>query len=82
MAVRWQKDLKMWSATRAERALPGHGYELGAFDIPATGRDPRIIGWEVYLGPPHYDELVAKGEAASFEEAKSAAVAAWADLIK
>jgi hypothetical protein len=55
----WRTDPEFWAATRAEHAFV-KGYELVAFDIPATPEFPqRVIGWEVWppqtkisLGPP------------------------------
>jgi hypothetical protein len=46
----WRTDPEFWAATRAEHAYV-KGYELVAFDIPATPEFPRrVIGWEVW--PP------------------------------
>jgi hypothetical protein len=76
MAFPWKPDPEFWSATRAEHAILG-GCELVAFDIPATpAGGPRIIGWELFTGADFFD-LVAKGDAGSFEAAKSAAEAAY-----
>jgi hypothetical protein len=66
----------MWSADPAEHAIVG-GYELTAFVSAADairGWD-REIGWELHGGPQLLD-LVAKGHADSFEDAKAKAEAA------
>jgi hypothetical protein len=71
----WKPDPEFWSATRAEHTVV-HGYELVAFDLPPTPKDERrIIGWELFTGPD-LGELMAKGDAGSFEAAKAAAEAA------
>jgi hypothetical protein len=58
------------------RAILG-GYELVAFDLPsALAGAPHIIGWELFTGPDLH-ELVDKGDAETFETAKSAAEAAY-----
>jgi hypothetical protein len=67
----------MWSAEQAEHAFVA-GYELTAFVLPADrakGWD-RQIGWEVHGGAQLLD-LIATGNASSFEEAKAYAEAAW-----
>jgi hypothetical protein len=75
-AFPWKPDPEFGSAERAEHALIG-GYELVAFDIPATPTgEPRIIGWELFGGPDLFS-LVEEGDAGSFEAAKSAAEAAY-----
>ena len=75
-AFPWNPDPEFWSATRAEHAIIG-GYELVAFDILGTPTGgPRIIGWELFTGLDRF-HLVAKGDAGSFEAAKSAAEAAY-----
>jgi hypothetical protein len=67
----------MWSAEQAEHArVPG--YELTAFVLAADrakGWD-HLIGWEVHGGAKLLD-LIAKGSAGSFEDAKTQAEAAW-----
>ena len=76
-APHWTRLAAMWSAEQAEHALVA-GYELTAFVIaadPAKGWE-REIGWEVHGGPKLLD-LVAKGSADSFDDAKAQAVAAW-----
>lgn len=76
-APQWKRLAEMWSAEQAEHALVA-GYELTAFVIaadPAKGW-PREIGWEVHGGAKLLD-LVAKGDADSFDTAKAQAVAAW-----
>jgi hypothetical protein len=76
----WKRLGEMWSAEQAEHAhVPG--YELTAFVIgadAARGWD-REIGWEVHGGPKLLD-LVARGKADSFDDAKAQAVAAWRAL--
>jgi len=66
----------MWSAEQAEHARVA-GYELTAFILPADrakGWD-RLIGWEVHGGAKMLD-LIAKGSAGTFEDAKTQAEAA------
>jgi hypothetical protein len=74
---RWTRLCEMWSAEQAEHArVPG--YELTAFVLApdrAKGWD-RLIGWEVHGGAKLLD-LIAKGSASSFEDAKTQAEAAW-----
>jgi hypothetical protein len=72
----WRRLGEMWSAEQAEHVLL-FGYELTAFVIPA---DPakgweRHIGWEVHGGAGWLD-LITKGNAASFADAKAQAEAA------
>jgi hypothetical protein len=72
----WTRLRAMWSAAQAEHALVA-GYELTAFVLAADrakGWD-RLIGWEVHGGAKLLD-LIAKGSAASFEDAKTQAEAA------
>lgn len=78
-APTWRHEPEFWSATKAEHAIVGK-YELVAFDLPPHGPTPRIIGWEVFTGSKFYDQ-VAKGDAESFDNAKTAAEAAWRALI-
>jgi hypothetical protein len=76
-APRWTRLGEMWSAEQAEHALVA-GYELTAFVIaadPAKGW-AREIGWELHGGPKLLD-LIAKGSADSFDDAKARGVAAW-----
>lgn len=70
----WQRDPEFWDA-RAEHAFVG-AFELVAFDIPANQHGPRLIGWELFTGRRFLD-LVTKGDAASLDEAKAAAEAAY-----
>ena len=74
--VDWRRLGAMWSAEQAEHALIP-GYELTAFVLPADPANgwERQIGWEVHSGARLLD-LVAKGGAASFEDAKEKAKAA------
>ena len=75
-AFPWKPDPEFGSANRAEHAIIG-GYELVAFDLPSTLPGvPHIIGWELFTGPDLH-ELVDKGDAPTFEAAKSAAEAAY-----
>jgi hypothetical protein len=49
IVIVWERDPEFSSATRAEHAFV-KGYELVAFDIPASARGTgRAIGWEVWL---------------------------------
>jgi hypothetical protein len=75
MSIQWIPDASFSSADRAEHALIG-GHELVAFDLPPHQRFPRQIGWELFAGPKLQD-LVATGEANSFDDAKLAAEAAY-----
>ena len=75
-AFPWKPDPEFRSANRAEHAIIG-GYELVAFDLPSTlSGVPQIIGWELFTGPD-LRELVAKGDAPTFEAAKAATEAAY-----
>lgn len=67
----WVSDPNWRSADRAERAVVG-SYELVAFDVPADGDKPRMIGWEISTGP-ELQTQVATGRSDSFDEAKLAA---------
>ena len=76
-ASRWTRLGAMWSAEQAEHAHVA-GYELTAFVLAADrakGWD-RQIGWEVHGGAKLLD-LIATGDADSFENAKAQAEAAW-----
>ena len=70
----WRPNSEFWSANRAEHRF-ADGYELVAFDLPATNGYPATIGWELF-GGLEYMTLVASGQAASFGEAKAACEAA------
>ena len=76
-APRWTRLGEMWSAEQAEHDIVA-GYELTAFVIAEDAAKgwPRMIGWEVHGGPKLLD-LVTKGDAASFEDAKAQAESAW-----
>ena len=76
--VTWQRDPEFTRANRAEHALVGD-YELIAFDLPATLAGAAVIGWELF-GPPRHQELIARGEAETFGDAKAAAEAAFDEL--
>ena len=76
--VTWQRDPEFSRANRAEHALVGD-YELIAFDLPATLAGPAVIGWELF-GPPRHQELIAHGEAQTFDAAKAAAERAFDKL--
>jgi hypothetical protein len=73
--VDWQRDPEFIGANRAERALIGD-YELVVFDLPADRAGPAVIGWELF-GPPRHQELIAHGEAQTFDAAKVAAERAF-----
>jgi hypothetical protein len=74
---RWTRLSAMWSAEQAEHALVA-GYELTAFVLAADSAKgwDHLIGWEVHGGTKMLD-LIAKGRAGSFEDAKTQAEAAW-----
>jgi hypothetical protein len=74
-AFPWKPDPEFGSANRAEHAVIGD-YELVAFDLPSTLPGVPLIGWELFTGPD-LRELVDKGDAPTFEAAKSAAEAAY-----
>jgi hypothetical protein len=74
-AFPWKPDPEFGNAKRAEHAII-NGYELVAYDMPASTSVPAIIGWELFTGPDLFD-LVAKGDAETFEAAKSAVEAAY-----
>ena len=54
-------------------------YELLVFDLPADRAGPAVIGWELF-GPLRHQELIAHGEAQTFEDAKAAAENAFDEL--
>jgi hypothetical protein len=76
--VTWQKDPEFIGAIHAEHAIVGD-YELLVFDLPADGAGTAVIGWELF-GPPRHQELIDRGEAQTFEDAKAAAERAFAKL--
>ena len=49
------------------------------FDLPADRAGRAIIGWELF-GPPRHQELIAQGEAQTFDDAKAAAERAFDKL--
>jgi hypothetical protein len=73
-AIAWSRGPEFSSPNHAEHARIGP-YELVAFDLPATDREPWIIGWELF-GGPDLQTLLDKGVGATFEDAKTAAEAA------
>jgi hypothetical protein len=73
-----QRDPEFIGANRAERTLIGD-YELVVFDLPADRAGPAVISWELF-GPPRHQELIAHGEAQTFEDAKLAAERAFDKL--
>jgi hypothetical protein len=76
--VTWQRDPEFIGANHAEHAMVGD-YELLVFDLPADRAGPAVIGWELF-GPPRHQELIAHGEAQTFEDAKAAAENAFDEL--
>ena len=74
-----QRDPEFIGANRAERTLIGD-YELVVFDLPADRAGPAVISWELF-GPPRHQELIAHGEAQTFEDAKLAAERAFDKLL-
>ena len=76
--VTWQIESEFIGANHAERARIGD-YELVVFDLPAGRAGRAIIGWELF-GPPHHQELIAQGEAQTFDDAKAAAERAFDKL--
>ena len=76
--VTWQTDSEFMGANHAEHAMVGD-YELLVFDLPADRAGRAIIGWELF-GPPRHQELIAQGEAQTFEDAKAAAENAFDEL--
>ena len=76
--VTWHRDPEFIGANRAERAMVGD-YELVVFDLPADRAGPAVISWELF-GPPRHQELIAHGEAQTFEDAKLAAERAFDKL--
>jgi hypothetical protein len=49
------------------------------FDLPVGRTGPAVVGWELF-GPPRHQELIAHGEAQTFEDAKAAAERAFDKL--
>jgi hypothetical protein len=80
ITICWIPDTEFWSARRAEHAFVG-GYELIAFDLPATAHDPAEIGFELF-GPPDYGTLIATGRAETFDLARAAAEVALGQETK
>jgi hypothetical protein len=92
--IPWKPDRKVWSATKAERAIV-HGpadarqFELGVMELPAHRIRPRLIAWEIRTGPPEYADFAATsllpgGQETpfeSYEDAKAACIAAWRRLL-
>ena len=76
--VTWQREPEFIGADHAERARIGD-YELVVFDLPADRAGPAVIGWELF-GPPRHQELIAHGEAQTFDAAKAAAERAFDKL--
>jgi hypothetical protein len=76
--VTWQEDPEFMGANRAERACIGD-CELLVFDLLADRTGPAVIVWELF-GPPRHQELIAHGEAQTFDDAKAAAESAFAKL--
>jgi hypothetical protein len=76
--VTWQDEPEFIGANRAERARIGD-YELVVFDLPSDRAGPAVIGWELF-GPPRHQELIAHGEAQTFDAAKVAAERAFDKL--
>ncbi len=70
--IPWQPDPGFSNADRAEHAIIG-GFELIAYDLPETPKGaPHVVGWELFTGPDLQD-LVARGDAETFDAAKAAA---------
>ena len=76
--VTWQEEPEFIGVNRAEYAMVGD-YELLVFDLPADCAGPAVIGWELF-GPPRHQELIAQGEAHTFDGAKAAAERAFDKL--
>jgi hypothetical protein len=76
--ITWQDEPEFIGANRAERARIGD-YELVVFDLPSDRAGPAVIGWELF-GPPRHQELIAHGEAQTFDAAKVAAERAFDKL--
>jgi hypothetical protein len=76
--VTWQTDSEFMGANHAEHAMVGD-YELLVFDLPADRAGRAIIGWELF-GPPRHQELIAQGEAQTFDDAKAATERAFDKL--
>ncbi len=71
-SIPWQPDPGFPNANRAEHAIIG-GFELIAYELPAAPSvSPRVIGWELFTGPDLHN-LVARGDAETFDAAKAAA---------
>jgi hypothetical protein len=55
------------------------GRPLGAVVMTEPAFRPAVIGWELF-GPPRHQELIAQGEAQTFDAAKAAAEGAFDKL--
>jgi hypothetical protein len=79
--IEWSHDVEFWSATAAEHVFVGP-YELVTFGTPPSDQFPaRDIGWELFGGEKFMSQL-AKGKAASFDEAKATAEAELAAQMR
>jgi len=76
--VTWHTDPGFIGANHAVRACIGV-YELVVFDLPADRAGRAVVGWELF-GPPRHQELIAHGEAQTFEDAEAAAERAFDKL--
>jgi hypothetical protein len=76
--VIWQDEPEFVGPNHAEHAMVGD-YELLVFDLPADRAGRAVIGWELF-GPPRDQELIAQGEAQTFDDAKAAAERAFDKL--
>jgi hypothetical protein len=79
MVLNWQAAFRTWPADRVERPY-ADDYELVVLEFSAT-RGHRLIIWGIYTGRWFADQ-VATGESISLEQAKGAAEASLADVVK
>jgi len=81
--LQWGPHPEMYSAERTERARTD-GFEVLAYDVPPdpqSERPERMIGWEIFADPPRYTRQVARGTAATYDQAKADATAAHSALV-
>lgn len=81
--LKWGPHPEMYSADRTERAR-ADGYEILVYDVPPFPQHQqpeRMIGWEIFADPPRYMRQVAKGTAASYDQAKADATATHSALV-
>lgn len=81
--LKWGPHPEMYSAERTERAR-ADGFEVLVYDVPPApqgGSPERMIGWEIFADSPRYMRQVARGTAATYDQAKADATAAHSTFV-